>query len=180
VTPEFDCRHCGLPLIRLQSAGSPVAYYRCPRCDRQIATSYSEGLRHAARRHASAADRAEADLRDTELRAVRERLDRFLAKAEGTDPFVILGLRPSASLQDARDRFHELALEHHPDRGGDAEEMRRLIEAYDLIRDRLAKAARDTPAEVPRPAPRPSGLVKRKPESWSRARPTSATNPEDS
>ncbi len=177
--PEFDCRHCGLPLIKIQAAGSPVAYYRCPRCDRQIATSYSEGLRHAARPHTSASDRADATLRESELRTVRKRLDLFLAKAEGTDPFVILGLRPNASLHDARERFHELALQHHPDRGGDAEEMRRLIEAYDLVRDRLSKAARASPAEAPRPAPRPSGLVRRKPESWSRAPSTPATSPKD-
>jgi hypothetical protein len=167
--PEFDCRQCGLPLILTQSGGSPVGYYRCPRCDRQTATSYGEALRHTARPHASANDRAEE-----ELRGVRERLDRWLAKAEGSDPFLTLGLRPNAKLAEARERFHELALQHHPDRGGNAEQMRRLIEAYDLIRDRLAKAARSAPEPAPRPAPRPTGLVKRKPESWSRARPRPA------
>ncbi len=168
--PEFDCRQCGLPLILIQSGQSPVGYYRCPRCDRQIATSYGEALRHTARPHASATDRAEAELRESELRGVRERLDRWLAKAEGSDPFLTLGLRPNANLSEARERFHELALQHHPDRGGNAEQMRRLIEAFDLVRDRLSKAARNGPAEAPRPAPRSTGLVKRKPESWSRAR----------
>jgi hypothetical protein len=178
--PEFDCRQCGLPLILMQPGGSPVGYYRCPRCDRQIATSYGEALRHTARPHATANDRAQAELRDSELRGVRERLDRWLAKAEGNDPFLTLGLRPNASLAEARERFHDLALQHHPDRGGNAEQMRRLIEAYDVVRDRLSKAARSGPPEAPRPAPRPTGLVKRKPESWSRARPRStATNIEE-
>jgi hypothetical protein len=166
--PEFDCRQCGLPLILIQSGGSPVGYYRCPRCDRQTATSYGEALRHTARPHATQTDRAEAELRESETSQVRAKLDRWLARAEGSDPFLVLGLRTNASLPEARDRFHELALQHHPDRGGNAEQMRRLIEAYDLIRDRLSKAARAAPEPVPSPAKRPSGLVKRKPESWSR------------
>jgi uncharacterized Zn finger protein (UPF0148 family) len=177
--PEFDCRQCGLPLMLLKAEGSPVGYYRCPRCDRQTATSYSEGLRQTARPHATADDRAEETLRQSELREVRDRLDRWLAKAEGSDPFVVLGLRPSASLHDARERFHELALQHHPDRGGNAEQMRRFIEAYDLVRDRLSHAARSAPAVPVRPAPRPTGLVKRKPESWARARSPAQTR-EDS
>ena len=170
--PEFDCRQCGLPLILIQPARSPVGY-SAPRCDRQIATSYSEGLERAARPHTSASDRAEADVRDSELRQVRDRLDRFLARAEGSDPFLTLGLRPTATLADARERFHALALEHHPDRGGDGEQMRRIIEAFDVVRNRLSKAARASPAPIAPPPPRPTGLVRRKPESWSRARPTS-------
>ncbi len=167
--PEFDCRQCGLPLTLVQSGKSPVGYYRCPRCDRQIASSYGEALRHAARPHATETDRAKAELRESETSNVRAKLDRWLAKAEGNDPFLVLGLRTTASLPEARERFHELALQHHPDRGGNAEQMRRLIEAYDLVRDRLSKTARATPLPVQSPARRPTALVKRKPASWSRA-----------
>lgn len=168
--PEFDCRQCGLPLLLVRPDRSLVGYYRCPRCDRQIATSYGEVLRHTARPHATATHRAEEDLRQSELRRMRERLDRWLAKVEGDDPFATLGLRPNASLREARDRFHDLALQNHPDRGGDAEQMRRLIEAFDLVRDRLSRSARLAPEPPPEPPRRPTAMVKRQPESWARAR----------
>lgn len=166
--PEFDCRQCGLPLVFLRSKRSPVGYYRCPRCDRQFATTYAGELSAAAAPHASPEAREAARARDRELRGWREKLDGWLARAEKRDPFAALGLRHDATLAEARERFHALALEHHPDRGGDAERMRALIEAYDLVRDRLAKSAR-APAATP-PARPASGLARRGPPSWARAR----------
>ncbi|MHB8416808.1 MAG: J domain-containing protein [Myxococcales bacterium] len=168
VAPELDCRQCGLPLLFLRSPRSPVGYYRCPRCDRLVASSDAGALEVTATPREQRASRAEAEERERALRPFRDRLDRWLAVAEGRDPFAALGLRPGADLAEARERFHDLALQHHPDRGGDAERMRKLIEAYDQVRDRLARAAREAPAPS-RPAARPTGLVRRRPESWARA-----------
>ncbi len=131
---EFDCRACALPLVLVRAPGSLVGYWCCPRCDRRFATSYESELRAAAGR------RRQAGEEDGALRDVRERLDRFLARAEGADPFAVLGLPPQATLAEARERFHALALRFHPDRGGDAEAMRRVIEAFDAVRDRIARS----------------------------------------
>ena len=176
--PAFDCLACNLPLILVRSAQSPVGYYRCPRCDRQFATPYEAALRAAARPHPSDAAREAGERHERELREVRERLERFLARAEGADPFLTLSLRPTATLAEARERFHDLAMCHHPDRGGDAEAMRRIIEAYDAVRDRLARAAR-TEARPPPPPKAAVAMVRRGPASWSRARAQAATR-EDS
>jgi len=56
----------------------------------------------------------------------------------------VLGVPPSASEETVRARFKELALQHHPDRGGDPETMRRLILAYDQIRSGKRVAAPPT------------------------------------
>ncbi len=168
----FDCRHCGSPLERLRSEASPVEYLRCPRCDRQFAVLGEDELRRLARPRAGATPGRS----DEALSALRERLDRWLAHAEGTDPFAALGLPKSAGPREARERFHELALRHHPDRGGDALAMQRIIEAYDLLRDRFAREARAARAKeraAPTPVkPRSVALSRRQPASWARARGT--------
>ena len=164
---DFDCRHCGATLQLLRAAQSPIGYYRCPRCDRQFATPYPDALRNAARPHVDAPREDPEERR--RLDELRGRLDRWLARAEGSDPYALLGLRPGDGAEEARERFHALALRCHPDRGGDADAMRRLIEAYDTVRECFARAAQKAPPAA-RPAPRPSGLVRREPASWARAR----------
>jgi curved DNA-binding protein CbpA len=47
----------------------------------------------------------------------------------------VLGVPPSASEEAFKSRFKELALAHHPDRGGDPAQMRRYLKAYDQIRN---------------------------------------------
>ncbi len=79
---ELDCRLCGLPLQHLQATGSPVGYYRCPGCDRQIASTDSRALRAAAVPHRDWLAQAELEARERARRRLRERLDRFLARAE--------------------------------------------------------------------------------------------------
>jgi hypothetical protein len=176
--PELDCRQCGLPLIFLQAEHSPVGYYRCARCDRLVAATDERALRAATTSRGERVAGAVAAERERAWRPFRDRLDRFLARAERRDPFAALGLSPDATLAEARERFHQLALEHHPDRGGDAERMRSLIEAFDQVRDRLAKVARETPAAAPVPS-RPTGLTRRRPQSWARAEQAAAPTKEE-
>src|SRR5687768_15542572 len=50
-----------------------------------------------------------------------------------SDPFAILGLRPSSTPAEIRRAFRKLALEHHPDRNADAgaeERFKRIVRAY--------------------------------------------------
>ena len=46
---------------------------------------------------------------------------------------------------EVRARFHQLALEHHPDRGGSEEQMRKINSAYER-----ALATRSGSGETPR------------------------------
>jgi len=82
-----------------------------------------------------------------------------------SDPFDVLGIARSATLDDARVARRRLAFRNHPDRGGDAHEMRAINAAYlaveaqlvSQLSDRLAPnassatAAPATPAEPAAP-----------------------------
>lgn len=56
------------------------------------------------------------------------------------DWWLVLGIKPEASLEEIEVAFRDLAREHHPDRGGRHEDMARLTEARQLAR--LAVLAR--------------------------------------
>ncbi|NPA29005.1 MAG: J domain-containing protein [Epsilonproteobacteria bacterium] len=46
----------------------------------------------------------------------------------------ILGLPPLVTLKEITERYRTLAVKYHPDRGGDAEEMAKINEAYALLK----------------------------------------------
>jgi len=48
-----------------------------------------------------------------------------------SDPFDVLGLQASATLDDVRGARRRLAAEHHPDRGGDVQRMQEVNVAFD-------------------------------------------------
>ena len=50
------------------------------------------------------------------------------------DPFKVLGLKRSASDEDIKQKYRELILVHHPDKGGDHHEFIRIQEAYDFLK----------------------------------------------
>ena len=52
---------------------------------------------------------------------------------ERQQALAVLGLPPNASRQQIKRRYRTLAKKHHPDRGGDQHEMRRIIAAYELL-----------------------------------------------
>jgi molecular chaperone DnaJ len=49
------------------------------------------------------------------------------------NPYQVLELPEDASLEDIKKRYRKLSLEHHPDRGGNPDEFRRVTDAYSLI-----------------------------------------------
>ncbi|MGH9900378.1 MAG: J domain-containing protein [Pyrinomonadaceae bacterium] len=62
----------------------------------------------------------------------------------GKDFYSILGADEDAS-QDEIDRLYKrLAVRHHPDRGGDEEEMKSINEAYGVLRDAASRGAYDS------------------------------------
>lgn len=68
-----------------------------------------------------------------------------------------LGVPPGAGAEDIRRAFRRRAMSCHPDKGGDAEEFKRLGRAYDVLKDPARRQEYDATGEVPEEgrAPRP-------------------------
>lgn len=63
-------------------------------------------------------------------------------RARPVDPYVLLGVDATASLDDVKTAFRKKALEHHPDHGGSPEAFMRIKRAYDAIVKRRARRRR--------------------------------------
>ncbi|HEX8889520.1 MAG TPA: DnaJ domain-containing protein [Pyrinomonadaceae bacterium] len=59
------------------------------------------------------------------------------------DYYSILGADEDASQSEIYRLYKRLAVQHHPDRGGDEEEMKSLNEAYHVLGDETARRAYD-------------------------------------
>ena len=75
--------------------------------------------------------------------------DREGAGDERKDYYFILGAEEDASAEELERRYKRLAVKHHPDRGGDEEEMKRLNEAYGVLGNREARDAYDAGRRSP-------------------------------
>lgn len=62
-----------------------------------------------------------------------------------SDYYQILGIDRSASDADIKKAYRSLAMQHHPDRGGNAEEFQRISEAYATLSDPQKRADYDNP-----------------------------------
>ena len=51
-----------------------------------------------------------------------------------SNPFQILGVQESANDQEIKKAYKKLALQHHPDKGGDVKQFQIVSEAYDQIK----------------------------------------------
>lgn len=69
------------------------------------------------------------------------------------DAWQLLGLTPRSSLDDARRAYYELARIVHPDRGGNADDMRMLHEAYRWVYEQLVGATLPITVEDPSKTP---------------------------
>lgn len=49
------------------------------------------------------------------------------------NPWQILGIAPGSDLDTIKKAYRSLAMKHHPDHGGDAEQFKRIKAAYDQI-----------------------------------------------
>jgi hypothetical protein len=132
-TSTLECTHCGVAMTESPRSESRVRYYCCPRCHRWASTMYTD----AVRRHAGARERRPAEPATViDFDQIKARMDAWVARLDQDDPFAVLGVSARATPDQVRERYRELARQHHPDRGGDAAEMRRVNEAYEQIRAR--------------------------------------------
>ena len=61
------------------------------------------------------------------------------------DYYSILGVNRSATPEDIKKAYRKLAMQHHPDRGGDQERFKQITQAYDILSSSDKKAAYDNP-----------------------------------
>jgi molecular chaperone DnaJ len=61
------------------------------------------------------------------------------------DYYRILGVSKDASSDDIKKAFRKLAMEHHPDKGGDEDRFKELNEAYEVLSDPDKRRSHDNP-----------------------------------
>lgn len=65
------------------------------------------------------------------------------------DYYATLGAEADAPQSEIERLYKRLAVQHHPDRGGDEEEMKALNEAYGVLRDETSRSAYDAQRQKP-------------------------------
>ena len=59
------------------------------------------------------------------------------------DYYEILGVSKSAGVDEIKKAYRKLALQHHPDKGGDAEKFKEISEAYAVLSDSKKRSQYD-------------------------------------
>lgn len=85
----------------------------------------------------------------------------------GSDPFATLGLTAEASADDVRAARRRLALEHHPDLGGDPGAMRAVNEAAAAALRQVARPRDGGTRPGPAPVPEAARTGADRGERWS-------------
>jgi DnaJ-class molecular chaperone len=65
------------------------------------------------------------------VRLIKENLKDYLM--DSNDPWTILGVARNASDDQIKKAYRKLAMKHHPDKGGDSEEFKRIQAAYEHV-----------------------------------------------
>ena len=63
---------------------------------------------------------------------------------EKSDYYEILGVKRGASKDEIKKAFYKLAAKHHPDKGGDEKEFKKINEAYQVLSDERKRKEYDT------------------------------------
>jgi curved DNA-binding protein len=64
------------------------------------------------------------------------------------DYYQILGVDKNSSPEELKQAYRKLAMKHHPDRGGDENEFKKISEAYDVLSNPEKKASYDNPRQA--------------------------------
>ena len=62
-----------------------------------------------------------------------------------TDYYQILGVEKTASEQEIKSAYRKLAMQHHPDKGGDINKFQEISSAYEILSDPQKRADYDNP-----------------------------------
>ena len=125
---DVECTQCGVRMSSHVGSSRQIRYFHCPSCSRWTTSMYSEVLRADTKMRAR---RPAAEVPVSTIGSVKDRLENWLLSLSGKDPYRTLGVIPSISDVGLRERYLALARTHHPDKGGSAEDMRRINEAYE-------------------------------------------------
>lgn len=148
-TNDVECTHCGVRMTSHSGAGGQVRYFHCASCQRWTSSMYSEVLRADSKMRARPSVPATVSKADLDVKA---RLERWLRSLEESrTPWQVLGCTQNDSEEVIRERYLALARQHHPDRGGREEDMRRVNQAYEAVMTHRARrlALRPVPAALP-------------------------------
>jgi curved DNA-binding protein CbpA len=56
-----------------------------------------------------------------------------------------LGVSPQASAEEIKKAYRKLSMQHHPDKGGDAEQFKKISEAYSILSNEEKRSQYDNP-----------------------------------
>lgn len=65
------------------------------------------------------------------------------------DPYKVLGIERNADARDIKKAYFDLAKRHHPDKGGEEEEFKRIQKAYDTLSDPQKRDFYDQTGQFP-------------------------------
>jgi molecular chaperone DnaJ len=63
--------------------------------------------------------------------------------------YEILGVQENTPMEEIKKNYRKLAMEHHPDKGGDEEKFKKISEAYDVLSDDNKRAQYDNHRKNP-------------------------------
>lgn len=141
---DVECTHCGVQMTSHLGSGRQIRYFHCPSCSRWTTSVYTEVLRADTKMRTRRAGVPEVS---RAIGSVKQRLESWLQSLSGSDPYQTLGVPSAISDVGLRERYLSLARTHHPDKGGDADQMRRINDAYERVlayREQRRAAVRPT------------------------------------
>ncbi len=139
---DVECTHCGKQMTAHLGSGTTVRYFQCSSCHRWVTSMYAGDVFRVdakVRPH----PRGTLDQRNASFDQIKDRLDRWLAALDDQDPYRILGVSPLDPPERIRERYRELAIINHPDRGGAPGAMEQLNDAYERILNHRERRARE-------------------------------------
>ena len=138
---DVECTFCHVTMTSHVGSGNHVRYFHCGACHRWVSSSYTEVFRADAKLRTR---RREEGLVSSGLSEVQSKLKQFWAALDSESPYRLLGVTSADPMDKITERFRELSRQHHPNNGGDLDDLRRLNSAFEAIARQREKAERAT------------------------------------